>query len=135
MEVEKDNLDNAMQIYIEERNEVRDRSWRDYKKRASVLMHRVLDLEELRERNCSARMIQDTTNIIEYLKYVQARYPYRERDREPDRDLLNRLLAEALGHPALFFALLASPESSMATTSPPSTSTKLSVRMDCMLSL
>ena len=76
MEVEKDNLDNAMQIYIEERNEVRDRSLRDYKKRASVLMHRVLDLEELRERNCSARMIQDTTNIIEYLKYVQARYPY-----------------------------------------------------------
>jgi hypothetical protein len=76
MEVEKDNLDNAMQIYIEERNEVRDRSWRDYKKRASVLMHRVLDLKELRERNCSARMIQDTTNTIEYLKYVQARYPY-----------------------------------------------------------
>jgi hypothetical protein len=76
MEVEKDNLDNAMQIYIEERNEVRDRSWRDYKKRASVLMHRVLDLKELRERNCSARMIRDTTNIIEYLKDLQARHPY-----------------------------------------------------------
>lgn len=76
MDVENDNLDNAMKIYIEERNEVRDRPWRDYKKRASVLMHRVLDLEELRERNCSARMIRDTTNIIEYLKDLQERYPY-----------------------------------------------------------
>ena len=76
MQVENDNLDIAMQIYIEERNEVRDRPWRDYKKRASVLRHRGLDLQELCERNCSARMIRDTTNIIEYLKNLQACYPY-----------------------------------------------------------
>ena len=72
MEVEHCDLERAMELYIEDR----DRPWRDYKKRASVLMHRVLDLEELRARNCSARMIRDITNIIEYLKDVQARYLY-----------------------------------------------------------